>query len=216
MHKTPADILRAARLARGFSTAAEAARHFGWSDVTYTSHENGTRGIRKDAATKYAKAFGIDAASLLGLTASSLQIDADQGVNVIGTAAWGLWRDTSMQYLGGSVQVNLPKGAKGMPRRAILVSDASVDKAIMPDSYAIFEPVIEPANIQSGKFVVIRRLAETLEELSVRRVQSNIDGKMRLTAYSHSTHFKEVLTVDLTHPNGVEILGVVVGKYAPL
>ena len=66
MSQSPAEILRAARIARGFASAAEAARHFGWSEVTYTSHENGIRGIRKDAAEKYGKAFGIDPATLLG------------------------------------------------------------------------------------------------------------------------------------------------------
>jgi hypothetical protein len=216
MHRSPADILRSARIARGFATAAEAARYFGWSDVTYTSHENGTRGLRKDTAERYAKAYGIDAATLLGLTSSSLHIDADQGVNIIGTAAWGLWRDTAMQYMGTSVHIDLPRSTKGTPRRAVLIGDASVDKTVLQDSYAIYEPVLEPATIPTGRLVVIRRTRGTLEELSVRRVQSNIDGRLRLTSHSHSPHYHEVITLDLTDPEGVEILGIVVGKYAPL
>lgn len=216
MHRSPADILRAARIARGFSSAAEAARYFGWSEVTYTSHENGTRGIRRDTAERYAKAFGIDAATLLGLTASSLQIDADQGVNIIGTAAWGLWRDTTMPYIGATASIDVPRSAKGAPRRAVLVADASVDKSIGVDSYAIYEPVLEPANIQSGKLVVIRRTRGSLQELTIRRVQSNIDNKLRLTSHSTSPLYVDAITVDLTHPDGIEILGVVVGKYAPV
>lgn len=48
--------LERARLARGFPTAKDAARFFGWPYDTYAQHENGTRGIGR-AAAKYAKAF---------------------------------------------------------------------------------------------------------------------------------------------------------------
>ncbi len=62
----PADAqrLEEARRARGFDTAVEATRYFGWVYESYTQHENGLRGLKKVAA-KYAKAFRVSEGWLL-------------------------------------------------------------------------------------------------------------------------------------------------------
>lgn len=52
--------LRTAREKAGFPTATDAANRFGWKPPTYLGHENGTRGIRVEAAREYAKAFKIN------------------------------------------------------------------------------------------------------------------------------------------------------------
>ena len=49
----------------GFVEAAQAARAFGWNETTYTSHENGTRGLRPAVAARYAKAFHVQPEWLL-------------------------------------------------------------------------------------------------------------------------------------------------------
>jgi len=51
--------LRSARLAAGFGSAAEAARHFGWRPAAYRHHENGTSGFRSDRGAEYARAYGV-------------------------------------------------------------------------------------------------------------------------------------------------------------
>lgn len=53
------DRLRKARLDAGFKTAKDAATAMGIKPVTYTHHENGTRGIAKDDAIVYAKKFKV-------------------------------------------------------------------------------------------------------------------------------------------------------------
>lgn len=60
-----ADRLKMARVQAGFSSARHAANSFGWNPVTYTSHENGTRGLRSDIAKRYAAAFRVSPAWLL-------------------------------------------------------------------------------------------------------------------------------------------------------
>ena len=48
------------RRQRGFETAADAARAYGWNEVTYRAHEAGPvdgRGIKRSVAEKYAAAF---------------------------------------------------------------------------------------------------------------------------------------------------------------
>ncbi|XBQ17405.1 MAG: XRE family transcriptional regulator [Oceanicaulis sp.] len=57
--------LKRARRDAGYDTAAAAAERFGWKRFTYFAHENGTRGLRKDAAERYARAFKVSAAWLL-------------------------------------------------------------------------------------------------------------------------------------------------------
>lgn len=67
MTEQPGDRLRKARENRGFRTAKAAADAFGWNPVTYTSHENGSRGLTRDTARKYAHAFGTTIDYLLGI-----------------------------------------------------------------------------------------------------------------------------------------------------
>lgn len=51
--------LQLARQAAGFENPAQAARRFGWKEPTYYAHENGSRGIRRDLALIYARAFKV-------------------------------------------------------------------------------------------------------------------------------------------------------------
>jgi transcriptional regulator with XRE-family HTH domain len=53
------DRLRAARIKAGYETSSDAARAFGWTISTYAGHENGSRGIRENAARRYAAAFNV-------------------------------------------------------------------------------------------------------------------------------------------------------------
>jgi hypothetical protein len=56
--------LRDACQLRGFKSAGEAAKSYGWSSA-YISHENGTRGIGR-AYLDYARSFTVNPARLLG------------------------------------------------------------------------------------------------------------------------------------------------------
>ncbi|WP_342586165.1 hypothetical protein [Mesorhizobium hungaricum] len=56
--------LEKARVNRGFRTAKEAARFFGWTYETYIQHEQGIRGISR-AAGRYAEAFRVGEGWLL-------------------------------------------------------------------------------------------------------------------------------------------------------
>jgi len=60
----PAKRLEEARAARGFRTAKDATRFFGWKYETYIQHEQGVRGIGRQSK-KYAAAFRISEGWLL-------------------------------------------------------------------------------------------------------------------------------------------------------
>lgn len=57
--KDQASRLRLARERRGYDTASDAARAFGWGVSTYSAHENGQNKLRQEAARRYATAFGV-------------------------------------------------------------------------------------------------------------------------------------------------------------
>ena len=57
--------LRKARADRGYENAAEAARALGVPAQTYQGHENGSRGLRREAAQRYASFFGVSVEWLL-------------------------------------------------------------------------------------------------------------------------------------------------------
>lgn len=65
MMEEPFERLQKARRAAGYDEATDAARAFGWNENTYRSHENGQRGLRKDVAERYGRAFRVSAAWLL-------------------------------------------------------------------------------------------------------------------------------------------------------
>jgi hypothetical protein len=51
--------LEQARISARFEKAVDAARAYGWKESTYISHENGTRGLRREVVEGYAKAFRV-------------------------------------------------------------------------------------------------------------------------------------------------------------
>ena len=54
----PNTRLQEARRAAGYESASDAARAFGWNEITYRAHENSGRGITRQVE-RYAKAFGV-------------------------------------------------------------------------------------------------------------------------------------------------------------
>lgn len=54
----PYERLREARIRKGYEDAADAARAFGWNEITYRAHESGGRKFH-NAVERYARAFGV-------------------------------------------------------------------------------------------------------------------------------------------------------------
>lgn len=71
--------LREAREMAGFKTAADAARHFGWSTTTYFQHEGGRRGLRPRVASNYATAFGVTPEWLMFGSNSEVAANSESG-----------------------------------------------------------------------------------------------------------------------------------------
>lgn len=82
----PFQRLKIAREKAGYAMASDAARAFGWMQVTYRHHENGTRNFTKDRAIAYARAFKVSPEWLMlgrdGLERPSLPV-----VGIVGAGA---------------------------------------------------------------------------------------------------------------------------------
>lgn len=206
--ETPSERLRRARVAKGFASAREAARHFGWNEVTYITHENGTRGLRVSTARVYAKAFGVPVSELVGIP-STEPVPVGVGIRVIGEAAIGIWRDAALQS-NDDKRISIPD-AHPIERFAVRIVDHAVDKLISKDEYAVCEPATLD-DIEPGQIVVLRRFRQGLTEISVRRV-SEISGKT-IRATGHSSDNRYAAIVDITIGTDASLVGRVIAKYA--
>lgn len=217
----PAEILKTAREKAGFDKPTEAARAHGWVESTYISHENGTRGIGKQYAKRYAKAFGIREADLLGISAApDAEGDTERSIRVIGETAVGLWQDTTIEREREKAALRLPDVGSGTRKRqAFKAVDQSADKTISAGEYAIFEPLSseEIAALPVNSLVIVERWRGALRERSIRRVLRKSGVKIELACHSTERRFSEAITYPSPKSTEkVEIVGRVVGKYADL
>lgn len=221
MSDSPADRLRKARIARGFPTAADAARAFGWEKVAYTHHENGTRGIRPPVAERYAKAFGIPVDDLLSI---KLQRDPVEEVQVLARASIGVWRDARIDPTGSSatqlpIPIPLGEGGHLAMRFAVEICDDSVNKVMANGSYAICVAVHmdQLEHVPLYSFVLIERSRDGLIEHSVRRVTGREGMRFQLSTHSKNAKLMDVVTIPPQRDDEqVTIKGRVIGTYAPL
>jgi len=205
----PFERLRRPRIAKGYASARDAARQHGWNEVTYVTHENGTRGLRLTTARVYAKAFGVPVGELIGVGTPEPNV-VGVGIKVIGEAAIGIWRETNVD---NQTQTSTVPDDHPMQRFAVRVADHSVDKIIGAGDYAVCEPT-EVSDIQLGNFVAVRRTRQGLTELSIRRV-SDVSPKL-LRATGHSTDSRYSPIVDIQLGAEATIIGRVIGKYTDL
>lgn len=207
MKKAPSARLREARLMRGFASAADAARRFGWPVSTYRSDENGTRGLSSSDVMMYARAFGVAPEWLLGIEKEP----TTEGVPVIADAAVGVWRDKSLDEERNKNRrlILVPRsGGVGM-RFAVRVTDDSVNKLVPSGAFVVCTPWEAGHHLERGRYVYIEHTRGDLVERSVRIVDGSGESARLRTS---STHAKFANSLPATS-DGVRIIGLVVGGY---
>jgi phage repressor protein C with HTH and peptisase S24 domain len=154
--KEPFERLKELRQKNGYRTAGDAARAYGWNELTYRSHENGTRGIKPAIAERYARAFRTSAEYILfgksaprynaqteSNTFSSLQDAASQspvyGCPTSGKARIAIIRDKVISYRAQSDATIGPNGFY------IRVVDDSMEPKFEAGAYLAVNPDIPPA-----------------------------------------------------------------------
>jgi SOS-response transcriptional repressor LexA len=219
--------LKELRLMRGFETAADAARAYGWPTTTYQAHENGSRGVKIDVARRYAKAFGTTAAFILTGAksgpaleqASSPPVNLVSEVPVVARASAGTFRLD--EELIGDEAFSVPalprRGIPASAQYAIIVDGTSVNKRIPDGAFAICAKYDRyPGGVQHGQLVHVIRERSGLREHTIKEIRFTAEGTI-LMPVSTDPKYQSPLRLS-TGEDGeiVRIEGIVIGVFQAL
>jgi DNA-binding XRE family transcriptional regulator len=157
--------LREMREKRGFESAFDAARAYGWNENTYSSHENGNRGISPDAAIKYSRAFRFSLDWLYTGTnpmkTHGLEEEPHIAFKVIPRLSWEFMKNHRgvEEAMERAVEyTSLPKNLNiSMPAFSMTIADDSMVNTIIPGpSFSRGDEVVFSVSsaIKPGDFVL--------------------------------------------------------------
>ena len=215
--------LKAAR-ERMFNTAAEAAHAMGINYQTYAAHENGSRGLRRDAALRYAKFFNVPLEFLLTGRKSSGRIDAGvrqsapivdgDGMPVKGFVRAGIWQETyapenDLAALPISADARYPKHLQF----ALEIQGDSIDNRAKPGEYAVC--VEWHGSVQPEDVVIVERRRAGLFESTIKVVKPSPAGTLLLSPDSSNPVHKPIIIrgADLKDGEELAVVGKVLGYY---
>jgi len=171
----PHDRLRQAREAAGFATAADAARRFGWPAVTYRHHENGTRGFKRDAAIRYARAFRVSPEWLLFGTGGPEK----KGIPLVGYVGAG--SEVFPFDDGGALDEIAPPPGVGPDAVAVKVKGNSMWPRYSEGDVLIYEGHLTPDDANGRECIVALEDGRKF----VKNLRRNPDGTFDLESWNH-------------------------------
>jgi transcriptional regulator with XRE-family HTH domain len=181
--RTPAERLVSARERAGFESAREGAERSGVRYYTYVQHENGTRGISRDKAAVYARAFGVDASWLLYGKGKIGSRDTIPVVGYVGAAAEYFGFDDHEKGAGLD-EIDAPPGVPG-DAVAVIVRGDSGYPAIRDGMVLIYwSPHADPSDLVGEDCFVRLVDGRTLVKILERGTEP---GKWTLTSINAST-----------------------------
>ncbi len=221
--KTPGERLKDLRIKRGYGSARDVCRAFGWNEATYRGHENGFRGMRVDAAQRYARALGSSAAFILTGQEdgrANSPIGAITQVPVVGIVSAGAFR------LADEIEVPIIRvpavSRPDIPDKvqySVIVQGESVNKRIANGAFAICAPLeYYPGGLQHGQLVHVVRERAGLFEHTIKEMQFTRDGMM-LAPTSSDPQFQAPIKLNEGAPEDditVSVQGVVIGAFQPI
>lgn len=218
--------LRAARIAAGFSTAADAARAHGWNPTAYRHHENGTAGFQRQVED-YARAYKVLPAWLLFGTGAGPGTPRTPGtlrgwdaplyaVPVLGEVAAGVWREArSVEEHDADefLPISIP-GYDASTLYALRVSGPSMNMYYPDGRFVIVAPAAD-VGIREGDHVVVRRSRAGLVETTIKEVVKEAD-RVALMPRSTDPAFQEAIYIGGQEgdQDAPVIMAVVVADYA--
>lgn len=223
---TMSDRLKSARQRAGFTTAAQAARHFGWNPAAYRHHENGTSGFKPASAIAYGDAFGVQADWLLwgkGSAPEPVSVTPTRlaspprvsRIPILGEVAAGYWREpvqTSYDEELPALQIGI-EGYQGIELYALQVVGPSMN-LIFPEGRWVIVAPADDVGLREDDVVVVRRSRSGLFETTLKQIALLED---RIVLWPRSTHkdFQEPLFIEPQDhdQDAPEIIGVVVADY---
>ena len=218
--------LRLARIAAGFSSAAEFARAHRLSEETYRSHEGGRRGLTVAAAKQYGRLLGVSQAWLLtgsGEMKVGKPIGVEpadiSGIMVRGFVQAGYWREVAELTQDDWYMVPMPsEDARypGMELFGLEVRGTSMNK-VFPEGaiIACISLVGKSMKIPDGKYVVVQRTTPGGEvEMTVKQFQRDELGRPWLWPRSDDPEHQTPVRADFG--DEISIVALVVRSSIPV
>lgn len=209
---------------RMFETAAEAASAMGVNYQTYAAHENGSRGLRRDAALKYAKFFNVSLEFLLtGRKSTNVRNDVmsrsapivdGEGMPVRGFVRAGIWQESyapenEIACLPISADARFPKHLQF----ALEIKGDSINRRARDGEFAVCVEWHGPVN--PSEVVVVERRRAGLFEATIKVVEALDADAMRLAPDSDNPAHKPIVVhkSDMRDGEEIAIVGKVLGYY---
>lgn len=216
-----ADRLRALRIKKGFANPIDAARAYGWNEHTYKAHENGLRGIRPDAARKYAAAFGSTAAHIMGLgngLSPKPAVNQVVQVPVMARVSAGTFRyDEPLEYEGEAVPAVIRSDIGSASQYSLIIDGPSVNKRIPDGAFAICVPLNEyPGGAQHGQLVHVVRERAGLFENTIKELRYGAGGATLMPVSTDPRYQEPISLASGDDGELVRIHGIVVGAFIPV
>ncbi|RUV17875.1 MAG: helix-turn-helix domain-containing protein [Mesorhizobium sp.] len=216
-----AERLQIARRAAGFTDAAEAAAALGVAYPTYAAHENASRGIRPEAAAKYARRYKVSLDWLLegrgagptqrAVTSETLEPRMVQVKGFVQAGAWAEtweWSDDEVY----SVPVPDDPALRAFGLHAAETRGPSMNKRYPEKTVLVFTDLIETgAQLELGRrYIVERERADGMREATVKTLWRDDGGKIWLLPESDDPRFQEPIPIDGGEDDNVRVVGRVV------
>lgn len=216
-----ADRLKIARENAGFESVADAARALGVSYPTYAGHENGSRGLRRDAVTKYARRFKVSADWLL--TGHGGQPAADTGhqitvdhLPILGSARAGAFLDISILDQSDEPETIpvVPDTRYARARQyALRIDGDSMDRVFREGECAICASWPETGFMhpEDGQCLHVERMRGELVEVTIKRFRIR-DGRKWLDPESSNPAHKPI-EINGDEATEIFVKGLVIGVW---
>jgi transcriptional regulator with XRE-family HTH domain len=198
--------LRHARERAGYVRGTDAARAFGWPLSTYLGHENGSRGITKEAAERYAKALKVTWEWLMG--SDDEHGGAPAGVPIYWEVEPGAFRTRSpleVEYCD-----TIPVGVWGY-EQAQLFSVTMKDNG--SNLYLICAPKTEDFWVEMEEVVIERWDTDGKSEIAVWEAFRDVEGVPRFRSTRGAKHDARSPTIAELTSATHKIHGFVVASY---
>lgn len=214
--------LQHAREQAGYSSAREAAEALGVGYSTYASHENGSRGLKPEAAKQYSKRFKVKVDWLLygdGQPEKPKAVIEATGLPVVGVIAAGSWREIDAdEAIPGPSHIGMGNDPR-FPRirqYALLVSGDSMNELFPDGSYVTcIDHVDAGMDLKVGMVVHVERSRDggQLVETTLKEIAS-INGETVLAPRSTNPKHKPIV-VNGDEGTEIAIRGIVTGMWMP-
>ncbi len=206
--------LKEGRILAGFKTASEAAESLGVAYPTYAGHENGSRGVEREAAQLYARRFKMSLDYLLTGRGPPTGAKGTRHVTVAAHVEAGAWAESWEWPHEDQYTVYIPDDRewKGFTLYGAETRGPSMNKRYPERTVLVFNDVSETQEepIPGKRYIVERRRASGETEHTVKTLYRDQEGKFWLIPESDDPRYQSPISIE--EGTGDEDVVAIIGR----